>query len=63
MDESNWHAAVKMIPVCPFCGNDAEDLIERRGPEWGCGVCERQWLALNRNDHRLLKAMKITPEG
>lgn len=44
---------------CPFCDNPRD--LERRGPEWFCPVCGKVWRALNRNDERLLRTMRIKP--
>lgn len=58
--QSGWSDATDHA-ICPWCGNDRD--LERRGPEWFCPCCSKQWLAFNRNDRRWLKqAVKISPD-
>ena len=54
---SNWKDATDAI--CPWCGNDRD--LERRGAEWFCPCCSKQWQALNANDRRFLRGAKIAP--
>lgn len=58
-ERSNWTEATR--EVCPFCENDAPDLLERRGSEWYCCCCSRQFFAYSETDRIALKVDKIMP--
>ena len=56
--ESDWHKAT--AGACPHCGNLRD--IERRGDEWWCPSCLRQFPALSENDTKFLHQIKIEPK-
>lgn len=46
--------------VCPFCGAWG-DYLERKGHEWLCNCCSKTWQAVNENDAKFLKSVRIDP--
>ena len=60
---SNWRQALLALQlICPFCYVDATH-IERRGRRCQCTECHQDWDALAVSERRLLRSIRIQPEG